>query len=273
MNEYIGIDIGGTKISVIRGDAAGNILEKKKFATKTKDETLKEIFEGVSELMNEHVTSIGVSCGGPLNSKTGVILGPPNLPGWDEVPITDMLTETFGIPAYLKNDADACAVAEWKFGAGKGTENMIFLTFGTGIGAGLILNGRLYEGSTGMARTVMANNKADCHIALHWDSTKTDKGAFYMSVPNNAAYRAMEPVASNWESHNKLGSALVGGLKQNGVKIFSSGSMEMDLTQTSYSTVPSIDIELGDGKSAHDDATLGKLADGLVVGVNSYFGQ
>ena len=86
MNEYIGIDIGGTKISVIRGDAAGNILEKKKFATKTKDETLKEIFEGVSELMNEHVTSIGVSCGGPLNSKTGVILGPPNLPGWDEVP-------------------------------------------------------------------------------------------------------------------------------------------------------------------------------------------
>ena len=124
-----------------------------------------------------------------------------------------------------------------------------------------------------VARTVMANNKADCHIALHWDSTKTDKGAFYMSVPNNAAYRAMEPVASHWESHNKLGSALVGGLKQNGVKIFSSGSMEMDLTQTSYSTVPSIDIELGDGKSAHDDATLGKLADGLVVGVNSYFGQ
>lgn len=124
-----------------------------------------------------------------------------------------------------------------------------------------------------VARTVMANNKADCHIALHWDSTKTDKGAFYMSVPNNSAYRAMEPVASNWESHNKLGSALVGGLKQNGVKIFSSGSMEMDLTQTSYSTVPSIDIELGDGKSAHDDATLGKLADGLVAGVNSFFGQ
>ena len=151
MNEYIGIDIGGTKISVIRGDAAGNILEKKKFATKTKDETLKAIFESVSGLINEHVTSIGVSCGGPLNSKTGVILGPPNLPGWDEVPITDMLTERFKVPAYLKNDADACAVAEWKFGAGKGTENMIFLTFGTGIGAGLILNGRLYEGSTGMA--------------------------------------------------------------------------------------------------------------------------
>ena len=124
-----------------------------------------------------------------------------------------------------------------------------------------------------VARTVMANNRADCHIALHWDSTKTDKGAFYMSVPNNSTYRAMEPVASHWESHNSLGSALVGGLKQNGVKIFSSGAMEMDLTQTSYSTIPSVDIELGDGKSAHDDATLGKLADGLVAGVNSFFGQ
>ena len=72
-----------------------------------------------------------------------MILGPPNLPGWDEVPITDMLTERFGLPAYLRNDADACAVAEWQFGAGKGAENMIFLTFGTGIGAGLILNGKL----------------------------------------------------------------------------------------------------------------------------------
>ena len=139
MNEYIGIDIGGTKISVIRGDAAGNILEKKKFATKTKDETLKEtlemIFQSVADLKTDQTKAIGVSCGGPLNSKTGVILGPPNLPGWDEVPITDMLTERFKVPAYLKNDADACAVAEWKFGAGKGTENMIFLTFGTGIGA------------------------------------------------------------------------------------------------------------------------------------------
>lgn len=124
-----------------------------------------------------------------------------------------------------------------------------------------------------VARTVMANNTADCHIALHWDSTKKDKGAFYMSVPNVASYRAMEPVASHWESHNRLGSALVGGLKQNGVKIFSSGSMEMDLTQTSYSTIPSVDIELGDGASAHDDAALTKLADGLVAGVNTFFAQ
>lgn len=122
-----------------------------------------------------------------------------------------------------------------------------------------------------VARTVIANNKADCHIALHWDSTTSDKGAFYMSVPNVASYRAMEPVASNWEKHHKLGEALIAGLKEQGVKIFSGGSMTMDLTQTSYSTIPSIDIELGDKTSDHSDSTLTKLADGLAVGVEAFF--
>ncbi|MEG2871601.1 MAG: N-acetylmuramoyl-L-alanine amidase, partial [Clostridium sp.] len=123
-----------------------------------------------------------------------------------------------------------------------------------------------------VARTVIANNKADCHIALHWDSTASDKGAFFMSVPNNSTYRAMEPVASHWQQHNKLGESLVNGLKSAGNKIFSGGSMEMDLTQTSYSTIPSVDIELGDKNSDHSDAALSKLADGLVSGINSFFG-
>ena len=124
-----------------------------------------------------------------------------------------------------------------------------------------------------VARTVLANNMADCHIALHWDSTKNNKGAFYMSVPNVASYRAMEPVASHWQQHNALGESLVAGLKNAGVKIFSGGSMEMDLTQTSYSTVPSIDIELGDGGSDHSAATLDKLGTGLADGVDAYFGK
>ena len=124
-----------------------------------------------------------------------------------------------------------------------------------------------------VARTVLANNMADCHIALHWDSTKSNKGAFYMSVPNVASYRAMEPVASHWQQHNALGESLVAGLKNAGVKIFSGGSMEMDLTQTSYSTVPSIDIELGDGGSDHSAATLDKLGTGLADGVDAYFGK
>ena len=122
-----------------------------------------------------------------------------------------------------------------------------------------------------VARTVIANNAADCHIALHWDSTTSNKGAFYMSVPNVASYRNMEPVKSNWQKHNALGESLITGLKGAGVKIFSGGSMEMDLTQTSFSTIPSIDIELGDKASDHSDGTLDNLADGLLAGINHYY--
>ena len=122
-----------------------------------------------------------------------------------------------------------------------------------------------------IARTVIANNASDCHIALHWDSTERDKGAFYMSVPSNASYRAMEPVASHWQQHNALGEALIAGLREEGVTIFSNGAMEMDLTQTSFSTVPSIDIELGDKASGHSQAELSKLADGIAAGISKYW--
>ncbi len=123
-----------------------------------------------------------------------------------------------------------------------------------------------------VARTVLANNMANCHIALHYDSTSSDKGAFYMSVPNVASYRSMEPVASHWQEHHALGDHLIAGLKGVGVKIFSNGKMEMDLTQTSYSTVPSVDIELGDKASDHSAASLDKLGNGLADGVEMFFG-
>lgn len=124
-----------------------------------------------------------------------------------------------------------------------------------------------------IARTVIANNKADCHIALHWDSTESNKGAFYMSVPNVASYCSMEPVASHWQQHHALGDSLIAGLKSAGVKIFSGGKMDMDLTQTSYSTVPSIDIELGDKVSDHSTAALDQLGNGLADGVDLFFGD
>lgn len=146
---YIGLDIGGTKCAVILGDSQGNIVKKIKFATTSKDETLNNIFSAVEEL--GECQSIGISCGGPLDEEKGLILSPPNLPGWDNVPIVDMLRERFHVPAKIMNDANACAVAEWRFGAGQGVDNMVFMTFGTGLGAGLILNGRLYSGGCGLA--------------------------------------------------------------------------------------------------------------------------
>lgn len=151
MSSYIGIDIGGTKCAVVKGDGSG-VCDKIRFETTTKDETLDRIFAAVRGLMP--ALAIGISCGGPLDEERGIIMSPPNLPGWDDVHIVEMLEKEFGIPAYICNDANACALAEWRFGAGRGCENMIFLTFGTGLGAGLILNGRLYSGTNGMAGEV-----------------------------------------------------------------------------------------------------------------------
>lgn len=147
----IGIDIGGTKCAVVLGDEK-QIIKKIKFDTKDCQRTVEEIMSAV-EVIGEG-DAIGISCGGPLDSQRGVIMSPPNLPDWNDVHIVDMLTGRFGIPAYLCNDANACALAEWKYGAGRGTQNMVFLTFGTGLGAGLILNGKLYEGACGMAGEV-----------------------------------------------------------------------------------------------------------------------
>lgn len=122
-----------------------------------------------------------------------------------------------------------------------------------------------------IARTILANKYADCHISLHWDSTSSNKGAFYCKVPSNAAYKAMVPVSSTWQKSDSLGEALITGLKGRNIKIFSSGYMELDLTQTSYSSVASVDIELGDAASDHSDAALQNIALGLTDGVNSYF--
>ena len=125
-----------------------------------------------------------------------------------------------------------------------------------------------------VARTVICNNVADCHIALHWDSgdgKNYDKGCFYISVPE--ALKNMEPVASHWREHDALGENLVEGLREQGATIYGKGNMSIDLTQTSYSTIPSVDMELGNGYSDHSDAALDTLAEGLLAGIQTYFGQ
>lgn len=150
--KIVGIDIGGTKCAVVSGNDKGEVFFKEKFATQDCNTTLNMIFDIVKKI--GEFEAIGISCGGPLDSKNGIIKSPPNLPGWDNVEIVKMLQTQFNVPVFLKNDADACALAEWKFGAGVGTQNMIFLTFGTGLGAGLVLNGKLYSGACDMAGEV-----------------------------------------------------------------------------------------------------------------------
>lgn len=161
MKQYIfGVDIGGTKTALVLADTQAHFFAKEQFETRAMggpDGVMEAVFSAIIRMMDEQgitsadICAVGVSCGGPLDDRRGVILSPPNLPGWDEVPLVARFEERLGIPTFIRNDADACAIAEWKYGAGRGVDNLIFLTFGTGLGAGLILNGRPYSGACGMA--------------------------------------------------------------------------------------------------------------------------
>jgi N-acetylmuramoyl-L-alanine amidase len=124
-----------------------------------------------------------------------------------------------------------------------------------------------------VARTVICNNTAACHISLHWDSDGLDydKGAFFMSVPDGIKY--LENVAAHWEESEKLGTCLIDGLRERGVRIFKNGSYDMDLTQTAYSWIPSVDIELGNQCSEHSEQWLENQVEGLLQGIKAYFEQ
>lgn len=158
---YLGFDIGGTKCSVVLGDKNFNVHEKIVFATQTGrgyqeiiNDFKKHTYALLEKYDKNNLVKIGISCGGPLDSEKGIIYSPPNLPGWDAVPIVEIFKKEFNVDVQVQNDANACALAEWLMGAGAGTKNMIFLTFGTGMGAGLILNGQLYAGTNDLAGEV-----------------------------------------------------------------------------------------------------------------------
>lgn len=162
MKILAGIDIGGTKCAVSLGKLINQeieIFDRRSFPTVgTPTEVIQNLMDTLDEMVLQHtiesIAAIGISCGGPLSSKSGTILSPPNLPGWDEIRIVTLFQQQYNIPVGLQNDANACALAEWKWGAGSGCSSMIFLTFGTGMGAGLILDGRLYAGTNDMAGEV-----------------------------------------------------------------------------------------------------------------------
>jgi glucokinase len=156
----LGFDIGGTKSSVILATRAGQIIGRASGATEIARgplETINRLVGDARALMEEgrspadRVLGVGVCCGGPLDREKGIIHGPPNLPGWNDVPIIEMVTGQLGLAAALENDADCCALAEFLFGAGKAKKSVVAFTWGTGIGAGIVLDGRLYSGASGLA--------------------------------------------------------------------------------------------------------------------------
>jgi glucokinase len=159
----LGLDIGGTKTAVVGGDRQGHILRRAEFATRAA-RGFKPVFADLCEHLQrvcaqakaagENLVAVSVSIGGPLDIEQGIIHEPPNLPGWVDVPLKTLLAERTGLPVYVEHDGNAGALAEWYFGAARGARNVIFLTMGTGLGGGLILNGQLYRGTCDLAGEV-----------------------------------------------------------------------------------------------------------------------
>ncbi len=159
----LGADIGGTKLATVLASREGEILHKVRLPTCAE----KGPEFGVARLISmlhrnldetrvspQEIMGIGVACGSPMDTDRGVILGPPNLATWNPVPIKALLEAEFGLYTQLENDANAGALAEWLFGAGRGKRDVVYMTMGTGIGGGLVLDSRLYRGANGNAGEV-----------------------------------------------------------------------------------------------------------------------
>ena len=156
MGCLIGLDIGGTKCAVSVGEANGDqlsILAREAIATpKDQSDAMDQLCIMAERLsQGQKIDGVGISAGGPLDAETGMLQNPPNLPGWQGISLTQLVSNRLSSPCKLENDANACALAEWRWGAGKGSRVMAFLTFGTGLGAGIVIDGKILRGATGDA--------------------------------------------------------------------------------------------------------------------------
>jgi glucokinase len=159
----LGIDIGGTKILTAVADAQGRMLSGDYSRTRA-EEGVQAVVSSVLEsagrsLEQAHISAaelsaIGIGAAGLSNPETGILFTSPNLPGWEDVPLRDIVEREFGRKAFLINDANAAALGELYFGAARGARNFVYITIGTGIGGGIIIDGKIYTGSAGIAGEV-----------------------------------------------------------------------------------------------------------------------
>ena len=155
--QIIAVDLGGTQIRTARFDQGLNLLQRENtltMADEGPESTIHRLKTYIARVMPEakgDIAGIGISSPGPLNPMTGVIIAPPNLPGWHDVPLADIINSEFELPVYIGNDANVAALAEASKGAAQGYRHVIYITVSTGIGSGMICDGRLLLGRAGMA--------------------------------------------------------------------------------------------------------------------------
>ena len=152
---YLGFDVGGTKMAVVLGRSSGEILERLQFPATNPEEAHKKFIslgrEFLKKVPGAKLGGCGISAPGPMSSIKGTIINPPNNPLWRDVPVKSWIESEFGVHTKMENDANAAALAEWLWGHKKQIDNLIYFTCGTGLGAGFILDGRLYRGKQDLA--------------------------------------------------------------------------------------------------------------------------
>ncbi len=197
----IGVDLGGTQIrtGVLRGS---NLLSRVSSLTgkdPAPERVMPRIFAAVEEALEQAGTTlnqtagIGVASPGPIDYKTGVIFAPPNLPGWGRVPLRDLFTEHFHVPVFIENDAHSAGLGEYMFGAGRGCSNMVYMTISTGIGGGVIIDGKIVEGAKGTAGELG-------HMTIDWRGERCNCGNIgcleYIASGTGIARAANEAIRS-----------------------------------------------------------------------------
>ncbi len=150
----LGVDIGATKIAtgLVRHNAS--VSDARITPTRALDgfdASIAQIWRAIEQSLCPEVECIGICAPGPLNPLTGVVLNPPNLPGWRDVPLAHLAQEKFGLPVRLENDCNAAGLAEARYGAARGCAHVFYAAIGTGIGCGIILDGKIYHGNNGAA--------------------------------------------------------------------------------------------------------------------------
>ncbi|GHO44352.1 ROK family protein [Ktedonospora formicarum] len=165
----VGVDLGGTQIraAALQGSTLLSRVSMLTGENGTPERVVPRLFRAVDQALSEahlsrkEIVGIGIAAPGPLNNRTGVVLSPPNLPGWRNIPLREIFEEQYQLPVYLENDANAGALGEYLFGAGRGSQDMVYLTISTGIGGGVIADGRILEGTAGTAGELG-------HITVDW---------------------------------------------------------------------------------------------------------